>query len=175
LHPLYASMPQPLNWQPYSTVANGRNYYFKEILLHLQVDKDHSKAIIKDYTSKLLLRSYWLLIFATSFTEVNHYKFTIYGLWTVYFSSRINNRFLYKIIGLYVTSAFGGESRRMLRIINVSASNAVAIFTFTLKVITAIFAEDNFQHSTRLFPESRGNTLSSSRENLRTKILYSYF
>jgi hypothetical protein len=42
---------------------------------------------------------------------------------------------------------------------------------FTLKMATAMFAEtlDTFQHSTRLFPESRSCALNSSRENLKAK------
>jgi hypothetical protein len=41
----------------------------------------------------------------------------------------------------------------------------------TLKMATAFFAEtDNFQHSTRLIPESRSRTLNSSRGNRRTRI-----
>jgi hypothetical protein len=41
---------------------------------------------------------------------------------------------------------------------------------------TAMFAEtlDNFQHSTRLIPESRSCTLNSSRENLKTRISINY-
>jgi hypothetical protein len=76
---------------------------------------------------------------------------------------------------------------------NVSASIATAIFRvniywlgvsgsrakktpnryiFTLKMATAMFTEtlNNFQHSTRLNPESRSCTLNSSRENLRIRI-----
>jgi hypothetical protein len=39
-------------------------------------------------------------------------------------------------------------------------------YTFTLKMVTVMFAETlvNFQHSTRLTPESRSYTLNSSRE-----------
>jgi hypothetical protein len=45
------------------------------------------------------------------------------------------------------------------------------VLIFTLKMATATFSEtlDNFQHSTRLIPESRSCTLNSSREKLRTR------
>jgi hypothetical protein len=43
-----------------------------------------------------------------------------------------------------------------------------------LKMATAMLAEtfDNFQHSTRLIPESRSCTLNSSRENRRTRYVH---
>jgi hypothetical protein len=55
---------------------------------------------------------------------------------------------------------------------NISTSIAVAIFR--IKMATAMFSEtlQNYQHSTRLIPESQSCASNSNRENVRiSKIL----